>query len=303
MDDPFAFAAEGVPTSRWSSEPGKLISCTITDASKRSRMTATQVHNRFEGYEAFEEINLAKFFEPITKWSVQVNNPERTMEILSEAYRRTMSGRPGPVHVAIPYNFMNYEIERYPSPKAPRTPREINVSSLGIEEVLLNAKRPLIIVGGGLPFEDADDVLAISRLLDAPIVQSWLRKAVPDRDEYCIGMAGIGGSPAAQHAIENADEVLVFGSRFSEQMTEHFRMKFNESAKLIHVDIDPGVIGRVFDVEIGIQADLRTAVPAIRNLVERNNMENQAEKRSWRVDLQTRQKEYLARVKNYERDN
>lgn len=259
-----------------------------------------QVSNAHEGYEAFEEIDLAALFKPITKWSVQVNNPGRTIEILNEAYRRTLTGRPGPVHVAIPYDFMQKDAGPAVRPVRPVSPSTLHPRLDRIVELLRSAQRPLIIAGGGVPAQNAADVLAVARGLGAPVVQSWLRKPVPDRDPYCIGMAGIGGSPAARRGIQDADVVLVLGCRFSEQMTEHYRMHFAAGAKLVHVDLDPAVIGRVHPVDLGVQADLRDVLPELRAAVE---TAPPAAPAGWLETLQKEQAGYLQELASYERDD
>ena len=228
-----------------------------------------QTGNTNQGYESFEEIDLEAFFKPITKWSVQLNNPSRAIGVLNEAYRRSMTGRPGPVHVAIPYDFMNQEIASYIRPALPMKARSSDADAEDIAALVTTASRPLVIVGGGLPTQNAKDVLSIARSMRAPIVTSWLRKPLPDRDPNVIGMAGIGGSPAAQSAIHDADVILALGCRFSEQMTEHFRMKFATNAKLIHVDIDPAVLGRVYPVEVGVVADLGSFLPPLADAVHK----------------------------------
>ena len=226
---------------------------------------SAQVSNEHERYEAFEEIDLAAFYEPITKWSAQANNPDRVLPLLNEAYRRTLSGRPAPVHVAIPYNFMQREIERYVPPSIPAADTTIRRERLSeVVDVLSSAQRPLIIAGGGVPFDRQDDVLALAGALHAPIVSSWLRKPVPDRHPNFVGMAGIGGSPAARRAIADADAVLALGCRFSEQMTEHYHMRFAPDARMIHIDLDPAVIGRVYPAETGITGDLSDLLPLLR---------------------------------------
>lgn len=262
-----------------------------------------QVSNAHEGYEAFEEMDLASFFKPITKWSVQVNNAGRTLEILNEAYRRTMAGRPGPVHVAIPYSFMNQEISRYERPGLPSAGTTLGGQAPRIVDLLRSARRPLIIAGGGVPAGSADDMLALARSLGCPIVGSWLRKPVPDRDPHYVGMAGIGGSPAAQHAIADADVVLVLGCRFSEQMTEHYRMAFAPDAKLIHIDVDPAVIGRAFPVHLGVQANLTDVLPELRVAVESSSPAKAGPGQGdWLAALQRRQAAYLGELAGYRRD-
>jgi acetolactate synthase-1/2/3 large subunit len=256
--------------------------------------------NAHEGYEAFAEVDLTALFEPITKWSVQVDDPGRTVEILNEAYLRTLTGRPGPVHVAIPYDFVQQDAGRYVCPTRPVGPTTPPGSLDGIVALMRSAQRPLIIAGGGVSPKNADDVLALARGLSAPVVQSWLRKPVPDRDPHCIGMAGIGGAPAARRAIQDADVVLVLGCRFSEQMTDHYAMSFAADAKLVHVDLDPAVIGRVYPVHLGVQADLGDVLPELRAALE---TASPAAPSDWLTMLQKEQAGYLQELACYRRDD
>jgi acetolactate synthase-1/2/3 large subunit len=262
-----------------------------------------QVSSAHQGYEAFEEIDLARFFEPITKWSVQVNNPDRTLEILNEAYRRTMSGRPGPVHVAIPYNFMERDLGEYWAPSLPVARTAGQAEADRIVALLRSARRPLVIAGGGLPEPNTEDVLALATELGCPIVGSWLRKPVPDRHPHYVGMAGIGGSPAARTAIADADVVLAMGCRFSEQMTEHFRMAFAPDSKLIHIDLDEAVIGRIHPVHLGIRADLRDVLPALRVAVKSADLSTaHPDQPAWLARLRAQHASYSAELAGYRRD-
>jgi acetolactate synthase-1/2/3 large subunit len=256
-----------------------------------------QVSNENDRLEAFEEMDLAKFFEPITKWSVQANNPGRVMSMLNEAYRRTLTGRPGPVHVALPFNFMNCEIDEPPVPVVPRVATLIRDEQLGpIVDALRGAERPLIIAGGGLAAKCESDVLALAEKLQVPIVASWLRKPVTDSHPNLLGMAGIGGSPAAKTAIAQADVVLVLGCRFSEQMTEFYRMHFAKGARLIHVDLDPAVIARVFPVEYGVAADIADVLPQLRRAVEASETPLAPARGEWLARLQAEQGSYRRRL-------
>ena len=259
-----------------------------------------QVSNAHEGCEAFGEIDLCALFEPITKWSVQVDDPGHTIEILNEAYRRTLTGRPGPVHVAIPYDFMQQEAGPYVRPTLPVSPTTLQGSLDGIVELMsLGAATAHHRRRRRTP-RNADDVLALARGLSAPVVQSWLRKPVPDRDPNCIGMAGIGGSPAARRGIQDADVVLVLGCRFSEQMTEHYAMSFAADAKLVHVDLDPAVIGRVYPVHLGVQADLGDVLPELRAAVKAAPPAGPSD---WLTMLQKEQAGYLQELACYRRDD
>lgn len=246
-----------------------------------------QTSNEFERLEAFEEIDLAEFFRPITKWSVQANNPRRVLGLLNEAYIRCMSGRRGPVHVAIPENFMNCEIERYVAPRLPESTTTVNPETLEkISAVLRSAERPLIIAGGGVAAEMENDLSALAKSLGAPIVASWLRKPVSDSHPNLVGMAGVGGSPSAMTAISRADVIVAFGCRFSEKMTEKYRMHFAAGARLIHVDVDAAVIGRVYPAEFGIVGDIKDILPLLRSAAEESPIAKEAHKSGWLSSLQ-----------------
>lgn len=255
-----------------------------------------QVSNEDENLEAFEEIDLAEFFKPITKWSVQANNPRRINGLLNEAYRRAMTGRRGPVHVAIPFNFIEMEVDDYVPPHLPTEASAIDHSIFpDITKALATAKRPLIIAGGGVRKETEQYVTRLSEDLNAPIVASWLRKPVSDAHPNLIGMAGIGGSPTAKNAISNADVVLALGCRFSEQMTEFYRMKFAPDVQFIHIDQDPAVISRVFPAKYGIVGDIKDALPILVDGV-RNNAQSGQNSKEWLQKLQNEQAEYRAEL-------
>lgn len=252
-----------------------------------------QVSNEHERLEAFEEIDLAEFFKSITKWSVQANNPRRVLGLLNEAYRRAMSGRPGPVHVTVPYNFMQSDAGPYVTPVIPESNTAIRAGLLReILAVLRAADRPLIIAGGGIPAGSEQDVLAVSEALGTPIVASWLRKPVSDSHGNLVGIAGIGGSPAARTAIANADVVLALGCRFSEQMTEHYRMHFAQGVRLIHIDLDAAVIGRVFPAEFGIVGDVADILPQLRSAIEESPAAIPESPGKWLSALQAEQAQY-----------
>lgn len=224
---------------------------------------SAQVASKHIGLEAFEEIDLVRFFDPITKWSVQINSPARLASTLDEAYRLTVGGRPGPVHLCLPYDLMSQEIDET---EVRLTPLAEPASDSGIDEaaeMLRAARRPLIVVGGGMPFGADQALMTLAREHRIPVVSAWLRKPVDDLDPYFVGMCGIGGGPASCAAVAEADVVLAMGTRFSEQMTEHYKMRFADDAALIHVDIDPGVLGRVFPTRLGVTADVGSWFPRL----------------------------------------
>jgi acetolactate synthase-1/2/3 large subunit len=214
---------------------------------------------------AFEEMDLVRFFEPITKWSAEVHEAERIPELIQRAVRTATSGRPGPVMISLPLdvqlaptNAVCQPSFRLPGP-APDA-REIEKAA----ELLTRAIRPVIIAGGGIcgPAYDAA-LTVIAERLHIPVVTTWLRKnAFPNNSPLFCGSLGNGAVAITEDLVRDADVVLAVGCRFSEFTTKRWTL-LPTTATLIHVDIDPDVIGRYYVPAIGICADASLATAAL----------------------------------------
>lgn len=226
----------------------------------------TQVNSKTIGRFAFEEIDLVEFFRPLTKWSAQVNRPERIPEFIRDAFRNAMGGAPGPVHLAIPLDFLKETVEFDPvpperyRPSAPATSpgRQTEMAS----NLLSNADRPVIIAGDGVNWAGAQvELIRLAELLGAPVVSAWFRKDVfPEDHPLSAGMMGLGGADPARQVIKDADVVFVVGCELSDLSTDRYRMKFASDAKVIQVDINPHVIGLVYGVDVSMVADAGEAL-------------------------------------------
>ena len=224
-----------------------------------------QVRDGIHHRDAFEEMDLVRFFEPITKWSAEVHAAERIPELIQRAVRTATSGRPGPVMISLPLdvqlaptNSVYQPSFRLPGP-APDA-REIEKAA----ELLTRAIRPVIIAGGGIcgPAYDAA-LTVIAERLHIPVVTSWLRKnAFPNNSPLFCGSLGYGAVAITEDLVRDADVVLAVGCRFSEFTTKRWTLP-PATATLIHVDIDPDVIGRYYVPAIGICADASLATAAL----------------------------------------
>jgi acetolactate synthase I/II/III large subunit len=215
--------------------------------------------------DAFEEMDLVRFFEPITKWSVEVHETGRIPELMQRAVRTATSGRPGPVMISLPLDVQLASTDAVcrpsfrlpgPAPRADEVERAV--------ELLTQAARPVIVVGGGLRGSGYDAALtALAERLDIPVVTTWLRKnAFPNDSGMFCGSLGYGAVAATDELVADADVVLAIGCRFSEFTTKRWTL-LPATAALIHVDIDPDVIGRYYVPAVGICADAALAVTAL----------------------------------------
>ena len=225
--------------------------------------------------DASQEIDQQAMFRPVVKWSVQVRKPELAAALTWEAWQRTMTGVPGPVHLDLPRDVLNESVE---APDMARLIRgEVAAPAPEAEAVaaavrlLEKARRPLLVAGGGVLWSEAgDDLVALSKRLDAPIMSSTGRDDVaPQSYPLYLGTIGRGALPEAQAFFKEADLVLAVGTSLGHTTTFWRPDFFAPKTKLIHVAQDRNNIGRVYPAEVGIQADAQTALQALLRSVER----------------------------------
>lgn len=217
---------------------------------------------------AFEEADLAEIFRPITKWSVEVRRADRVPDILWEALRSAQTGRPGPVHLSLPYDLAREEIraevlepEQYRPADAPMPAAQALDRAAWI---LQHARRPVMIAGGGVWMGGASEAaLSLAEGLAMPVASTWQKKTVVETYPLAMGCMGYGGSAAAAFALRYADAVLAVGTRLWDRDTDEFSMEMAEGAKLIHVDVDAAAIGRNYRVDCGIVADAGHTLKAL----------------------------------------
>ncbi|MGQ4806725.1 Sulfoacetaldehyde acetyltransferase [Candidatus Entotheonellaceae bacterium PAL068K] len=219
---------------------------------------------------AFQEFDLVSLFKPVTKLSVLINQPERIPELLHHAFRCAMSGRKGPVYVEIPRDVLNNQVldTAIPRPEQYRPTHPHLPHPEAIEEtvrLLAAAKRPLLLVGGGVTWAAANDlVVRLSEQLCLPIMTAYGRNdAVPNDHPWYLGPLGRAGSPEAAAACQRADLLLVLGSRLGHFTTYYDDRYIQPDTRLVQIDIDSQDIGRTYPVTLGIQADAGEALAAL----------------------------------------
>lgn len=203
-------------------------------------------------------------FQPITKWSACVTDPERAPELFERAMHIARSGRPGPVHLDIPCDIgaapCNYDLESTPVMARPRpVPSQSELAEAA--KLLAGAKRPLLIAGGGVSRSRGIDALtAFLAQTNIPAMTTPMGKGCVSLDyENHIGSGGIYGGPPVFKACAEADVVLAVGCKFSTwvPINKPPTHLMPAGQKIIQIDIENSEISRDVPVTLGLIGDAR----------------------------------------------
>ena len=215
--------------------------------------------------DSFEEMDLLRFFEPMTKWSVEVRSAQRVPELVQRAARTALAGRPGPVLASLPLDVQADEHDGQPQERFRlRCPAPDPGDVAEAVRLLVEAERPVVVLGGGMQARSFDqDLLSLVERLHLPVVTTWMRKNVfPNDSPAFCGSLGYGALPATEELVREADVVLALGCKFSEFTTKSWTLP-SKRARLVHVDLAEEVIGRVHVPAVGIRADAHATVSAM----------------------------------------
>lgn len=218
------------------------------------------VPNSLIGRDSFQEVDITGVTMPITKHNFLVKRVEDLADTIREAFRIAKSGRPGPVLVDVPKDVQNALYE-YTAQKPVEKDPVPAVNDSEIEkaiEMILDAEKPYIYIGGGAITDDAGaEVLALAEKIDAPIGCTMMGiSAVPSSNPRWLGMEGMHGHYASSIAQNEADLIITAGCRFSDRGTGN-TAKYARNAKIIHMDIDASELCKNIPVELGMTGSMK----------------------------------------------
>ena len=217
-----------------------------------------QVARNMSGREAFQEIDFSKMFAPpVTKLAVQIEDPCRIPEIVHHAFRTALSGRPGPVVVALPEDMLTEKCIANDGLKAkPVRPQTSPAQVAQVRKALEKASRPIMILGGGgWSPEACKNIEKFSVKNKLPTAVSFRRQDLFDNhNEFYIGDLSTGVDPALSRRIKAADLLLVVGARMGEITTQGYSVINTPvpDTTMIHVYAEAIEFGKVFQPEIAV---------------------------------------------------
>ncbi|MDU8913896.1 thiamine pyrophosphate-dependent enzyme [Aestuariicoccus sp. MJ-SS9] len=219
-----------------------------------------QVGTDMKGREAFQELDYRAVFGTMAKWAVEIDAVERIPEILARAWKTAVTGRPGPVVVALPEDMLT-SLTDAPALTGPARYPEPEPAAAAVEaarDILAAAERPLILYGGCNWTDQGSAALQrFAEGSDIPVVSVFrYQDQYDNRSPTFCGEAGVGMVTWVKRLISEADVILAVNNRFGENSTEGYTLLSvpQPRQRLIHVHGSDQELGKVYQPELGIQA-------------------------------------------------
>lgn len=248
-----------------------------------------QVANSLIGTDAFQEIDAVGISRPCVKHNYLVKTIEELPRVLKEAFYIARSGRPGPVHVDVPKDISAAIGEfNYPDKISIKTYKPTykgNAKQIKkIAELISEAKKPLLYLGGGVIASGASKIIReFVEFSGIPTVETLMALGtLRSDDELNLAMVGMHGKYAANMAMSEADLIIALGARFDDRVTGKLS-EFAKNAKVVHVDIDPSSVSKIVTADYPVVGDVKTVLedmmPRIKELVKKESFSD------WRETL------------------
>jgi acetolactate synthase-1/2/3 large subunit len=199
-----------------------------------------------------QEVDIVSMVKPITKYAKLVLDPLRIRYELERALHLATSGRPGPCWLDIPVDVQSTQIEpdQLAGYSADEDPLPYDLTRLpgrcrSIIEQIRKAKRPVLLAGTGVRIAGALELLEeVAQQLGIPVVTSWMPDLIASDNPHFCGRQGTIGTRAGNFTVQNADLVLIVGSRMAIRQVSYNWKSFARHAHKIHVDADPAELNK-----------------------------------------------------------
>ena len=229
----------------------------------------TDIGTASRGRFVLTELDQAALFRPLTKWNAVIDRAEDVPRLLRRAFREMTGGRPGAVHLGLPFDVQKAPLDEHdlgadPVPPPPVAPDP--TALLRAARLLHDAERPVIVCGGGVHNAGAWNELAmLAERLGVPVATTISGKgALADDHPLCLGVVGSnGGTPETRAVLDEADVVVFVGCRAGSVTTERWRHPAPGKARIVHIDVDPRVMGANYPTEAPVVANARLALEAL----------------------------------------
>ncbi len=222
------------------------------------------------GWGHYGAFDLRNLFSGITKFSVLAATPKEAVLGLQMAIKHATTGRRGPTAVIMRQAAIGGELDPDKPPRVHPTEHWLRESPtlpavaerVSAIEMLEAAQRPVIIAGNGVHAAKAyDELAAMAELLGSPVATTYNGKSALREDHpLALGMMGRYGQPAANSVIQEADTILVVGSRLAPNDTNSERLIDGVRQKLIQIDIEPRNAGWSYPVAVSLIGDAKAVL-------------------------------------------
>jgi acetolactate synthase-1/2/3 large subunit len=220
------------------------------------------------------ELDQESLYRPLTKWNAVCDRADQIPHALRTAFRQMTTGRPGAVHLGLPYDVLKQPVEAvdvwaqpghdvYPAWRSGPDPAAVAEAA----DALLAARRPIVVCGGGVVTSGAMTALAdVATLLNAPVCTTVTGKgAIADTHPLSVGVVGLnGGVVATREVVAQADLVLFVGCRAGSTTTERWTQPARD-VPIVHIDVDPAAVAANYRTAHALVGDARLALETLRD--------------------------------------
>ena len=245
----------GVVEANESSVPLLAITSDIS-VSSRGRFTLT-------------EIDQAALFRPATKWNAVIDRSADIPRTLRAAFSAMTAGRPGAAHIGLPFDVQNGAVDEADVRADPQSRRRVAPDPESIRaaaDAIASASAPLFICGGGVMIAGGEAaLLRLAEAIGAPVATTISGKgSIAETRDLAVGVVGSnGGTPETRAVVEAADLVVFVGCRAGSVTTERWRFPRPGAARIVHIDVDPCVLGANYPTEVAVEGDAALALEAL----------------------------------------
>jgi acetolactate synthase-1/2/3 large subunit len=232
----------------------------------------TDVAVSSRGRYTLTELDQRSLFRPLTKWNAVIDRAEDIPRTVRAAFTHMTTGRPGAAHLAVPYDvqigpvnaedvWADRSLGQYPSRPVGPDPEAVRT----VAAVIRRSRKPMFVVGGGIVIARAESQLAELAMKLGALVATTIsgQGSIADNHPLAVGVVGSnGGTVETRELLGLADLVIFIGCRAGSVTTERWRYP-SRSTKIVHIDLDPAVIGANYKTDVGVVGDARLVLDSL----------------------------------------
>ena len=248
-------------------------------------MFVGQVGTDMKGRESFQEIDYKQFFGGVAKWVCEIDDVDRIPELVARAWTTSLSGRPGPVIVALPENMLRAAATQPAcGPITLAEPALSHAQKAQLQACLQASKRPVVLYGGsGWTTAAARQLETFAAANHVPLVAAFRFHDICDNHHPCfVGDAGVGMLGYIKTLLREADTIIAINIRFGEMTTDGYEL-FDlpkMSATLIHNHRSDAELGKIYIADLPLQASPNAMAEALADIT----LDEDETRRAWCAD-------------------
>lgn len=227
-----------------------------------------QIETGMRHREAFQELDYKAVFGTMAKWVVEIDDAERVPELVSRAFSTALSGRPGPVVVALPEDMLVQKTDAQPRGLIKAVQASPSTEAItGVMEALAGAQRPVIVAGGGgWSREGAASLTKFAEANKLPVIVSFRgQDVINNHSPSYIGEAAFAMAPEIRSFLDESDLILACNVRFGETLTRGYTLfnPANFDKKLVHIHASEQELGKIFTPDLAVVSDPNAVLAAL----------------------------------------